>query len=113
MLARDQVNQDERDGYKLREHFLTTTELSALLSEVSRISSGNTLGSHDRTRLEMEPGQAQEGMLVRRIYEPCTHYKLFQELSNSTKLLDCMEQLLGPDLMFHYSKINMKPPEIG
>jgi len=28
-------------------------------------------------------------------------------------MLNCVEKLLGPNLLFHYSKINMKPPKIG
>jgi ectoine hydroxylase-related dioxygenase (phytanoyl-CoA dioxygenase family) len=50
---------------------------------------------------------------VRRIYEPCGNYDRFRALSESNKLLDVVAQLLGPNLTFHYSKINMKPPQIG
>jgi ectoine hydroxylase-related dioxygenase (phytanoyl-CoA dioxygenase family) len=50
---------------------------------------------------------------VRRIYEPCTYYPGFRAVSESAKLLDAVAQLLGPNLTFHYSKVNMKPPEIG
>lgn len=113
MLTSDKVDRYEQDGYTVCEEFFADAELSTLISEVESISAGNTLGAHDRSRLEMEPNQAQDGTLVRRIYEPCTHYRPFQELSTSAKLLDCVEQLLGPDLIFHYSKINMKPPTIG
>ncbi len=113
MLTQGKIQQYEKDGFTLCEDFLTAAEVSALRSEIEIISGGNTLGAHDRSRLEMEPKQAENGKLVRRIYEPCTYYRPFQELSNSAKLLDCVEQLIGTDLMFHYSKINMKPPEIG
>lgn len=63
--------------------------------------------------MEMEPKQAPEGTLVRRLYEPCTYYHAFRDLSDSKELLDCVEQLLGPNFCFHYSKLNMKPPSIG
>src|SRR5205814_2410794 len=62
---------------------------------------------------EMEAKQGPDGRTVRRIYEPCTYYPRFRTLSESSDLLDAVEQLLGPNLTFHYSKINMKPPEIG
>jgi ectoine hydroxylase-related dioxygenase (phytanoyl-CoA dioxygenase family) len=68
---------------------------------------------YDKTRLEMEPRQPPTGRFVRRIYEPCTYYAHFRELSESEALLASVEQLLGPNLLFHYSKINMKPSEIG
>ena len=87
--------------------------MAALLADMEAICAGNTLARHDKSRLEMEPDQGPDGALVRRIYEPCTHYPRFRAFSESATLLDCVEQLLGPDLVFHYSKINMKPPAIG
>ncbi len=101
------------NGYVSYPNLLDPGQLKILLDEVDRISDGNTLGSHDKARLEMEPNQEPDGRLVRRIYEPCSHYPAFREFSDSPKLLDAVETLLGPNLIFQYSKINMKPPSIG
>lgn len=101
------------NGYVLYPGLLSSVEVKNLLDEVERITEGNTLASHDKSRMEMEPDQAPGGRLVRRIYEPCSHYAPFRELSDSPKILDAVEKLLGPDLVFHYSKLNMKPPAIG
>jgi len=113
MLNQGQIAQYGRDGYTLVPEFLSCTQVGELLSDIESISAGNTLAAHDKTRLEMEPSQSPEGTRVRRIYEPCTHYARFRALSESEPLLRCVEALLGPDLLFHYSKINMKPPAIG
>jgi phytanoyl-CoA hydroxylase len=113
MLTSEQVTQYRRDGYTLCPRFLGSDEVAGCLAEMKAICGGNTLARHDKSRLEMEPDQGPDGALVRRIYEPCTHYPRFRAFSESTKLLDCVEQLLGPDLVLHYSKINMKPPAIG
>ena len=113
MLSEERVAQYARDGYTVQEGLLSQEEVAALLSDVESISAGNTLAQHDKTRMEMEPDQPPEGRLVRRLYEPCTYYPRFRALSESAKLLDCVAQLLGPDLLFHYSKLNMKPPSIG
>jgi hypothetical protein len=102
-----------KNGYVQYPGFLDAGQIKTLLAEIDRISDGNTLASHDKTRLEMEPQQRPDGRLVRRIYEPCTHYAPFRDLSEMPELLDALEILLGPDLLFHYSKINMKPPAIG
>jgi ectoine hydroxylase-related dioxygenase (phytanoyl-CoA dioxygenase family) len=101
------------NGYVSYPGLLSSVELKDLLDEVERITEGNTLASHDKSRMEMEPDQAPGGRLVRRIYEPCSRYAPFRELSDSPKILDAVEKLLGPDLLFHYSKLNMKPPAIG
>ena len=113
MLTAEQVSQYRRDGYTLCEEFLRRQEVTTLLAEIEQVCKGNTLAHHDSTRLEMEPNQASDGTLVRRLYEPCTHYPVFRDLSEAERLLDCVQQLLGPNLIFHYSKINMKPPAIG
>jgi ectoine hydroxylase-related dioxygenase (phytanoyl-CoA dioxygenase family) len=113
MLTAEQVSQYHQDGYTVVQHFLEAQEVSGLLEEIESVCKGNTLSRHDTTRLEMEPNQAPEGTLIRRLYEPCTHYPGFRNLSEANRLLDCVGQLLGPNLIFHYSKINMKPPAIG
>ncbi|MBI2505990.1 MAG: phytanoyl-CoA dioxygenase family protein [Candidatus Latescibacteria bacterium] len=113
MFTAPQLEHYHREGYALYPGFLSPAEIAALRADLDTIAAGNTLASHDKSRLEMEPGQSPEGRLIRRLYEPCTHYPNFRALSDSARLLDCVEQLLGPDLIFHYSKINMKPPRIG
>lgn len=113
MLSSELVNQFRRDGYCSATAFLSTAQVSALLVNLESISAGATVANHDTERMEMEPNQGAEGTLVRRVYEPCTHYAEFRALSESSELLDSLEQLLGKNLLFHYSKLNMKPPAKG
>lgn len=113
MLTVEQVEHYRREGYAVQPGLLSSGEVVALLAETEAITKGNTLAHHDKTRMEMEPHQLPDGMMVRRLYEPCTYYDKFRAFSESARLLDCVEQLLGPNLVFHYSKLNMKPPAIG
>ncbi|MEW5979003.1 MAG: phytanoyl-CoA dioxygenase family protein [Acidobacteriota bacterium] len=113
MLGLDQIQQYRENGFCVHRRLLTADEVQDLNAELAAICGGNTRANHDQTRMEMEPNQPLEGQLVRRIYEPCTYYPAFRSLSDSSRLLDCVEQLIGPDLTFHYSKINMKPASIG
>jgi phytanoyl-CoA hydroxylase len=113
MLSSELVNQFHRDGFCSATGILPDGELIALLENLESISAGATAANHDSTRMEMEPDQAPDGTAVRRIYEPCTHYPRFRVLSESRELLDSVAQLLGENLLFHYSKINMKPPLSG
>jgi phytanoyl-CoA hydroxylase len=113
MLSSELVNQFHRDGFCSASGILSAAELDALLADLESISAGATLINHDSTRLEMEPNQAPDGTRVRRLYEPCTHYPRYRALSESSELLNSLAQLLGENLLFHYSKLNMKPPAIG
>jgi len=113
MLSSEQVVQFHRDGYCLSSGILPDSEIKALLADLESVSAGATLANHDSTRMEMEPNQGPDGTRLRRLYEPCTHYPRFRAFSESRELLDSLAQLLGENLLFHYSKLNMKPPAIG
>ena len=113
LFSPEQVQAYHRDGFTFLEGLLSPREVEDILDDVESICAGNTLADHDETRMEMEPNQPPDGTSVRRLYEPCSHYPRFRDLSQSEMLLNCLEQLLGPNILFHYSKLNMKPAEIG
>jgi len=112
MLSNNQVEEYRSQGYCVVPNLLSE-ESDHLLAEIESISAGSTLVHHDTTRLEMEPSQAADGTKVRRIYDPCTHYDAFRDLACGDKLVDCVAQIVGPDVLFFSSKVNIKPPEIG
>ena len=113
MLTTAQVEHYHAEGYLAVPGFLSAEEIAAFLREMDAVSAGHTLANHDATCMELEPNQPPDGTQVRRLYEPCSHYEVFRAFSESERLLDAVEALLGPDLVFHYSKINMKPAGIG
>ncbi|MEE2659698.1 MAG: phytanoyl-CoA dioxygenase family protein [Candidatus Latescibacterota bacterium] len=113
MLGNDQIRTFRDDGFTVVPGFLSPNRLNELLTEAEEFTAGHTLAAHDATRMEMEPGQAPGGTAVRRLYEPCTYYPVARALSEANDLLDCVEKLFGPNLLFHYSKLNMKPAKVG
>ena len=113
MLTDEQVQAFRSDGFAVCKNFLTQNQVDDLLREADTAIEGNSLAAHDAERMEMEPDQPAEGTAVRRLYEPCTYYPVSRALSQMDKLLDSVEQLFGPDLLFHYSKLNMKPAKVG
>lgn len=113
MLTEDQVGQFHRDGFTASPAFLTSGQVDGLLREADEVTAGNTRARHDAERMEMEPDQPPGGTAVRRLYEPCSHYPQARALAVHAGLLDCVAQLLGPNLLFHYSKLNMKPAAVG
>lgn len=113
MLDSQQVAQYHNEGYTLVPEFLSRAEVEAVVAEIENIIGGATVAQHNAERMEMEPNQGPEGKAVRRLYEPCTYYAWFRSFAEFPKTLDVLEQLVGPNLYFHYSKINMKPPRLG
>ena len=47
---------------------------------------------------------------VRRIFNPIQHHKAFHDAAFHPRILDAVENLIGPDIQLHHSKLNLKPP---
>jgi ectoine hydroxylase-related dioxygenase (phytanoyl-CoA dioxygenase family) len=112
-LSEAQVRQYHTEGFTVAPDFVRHEVVDELLDELEDVTRGNTLADYNESRMEMEPDQPPDGTLVRRLYDPCTHYPGFVALSENAKILDCVEQLIGPDILFESSKVNLKPPQIG
>ena len=108
MLNRKQIQEYKVNGFTVYRNFLKTTSIDNIINEVNSVI--NSKKSSKESIMEMEP---DEDNSVRRLYEPCSNYPMCKKLSESKKLLDCIEQLIGENIMFHYSKLNMKPPRVG
>ena len=113
MFSQAQLHQYRTHGYTVYPGFLDAETVETCLAEIDEVCRGQTLADHNDDRVEMEPHQPLEGTQVRRVYDPCTHYPLFRDIAESDTLMRCVEQLLGPDIYFGASKINVKPAKIG
>lgn len=112
-LTDDEIARYHAEGILSVPGFLAPTWIDAFCAEADRLTAASTAASFDPERVEMEPNQEPDGNSIRRMYEPCAYYPAFQEYSESPEILDAVEQLIGPDLLLHYSKLNMKPAERG
>lgn len=107
MLNHHKIKEFHKNGFTIFNEFLKKQFLNEILVEVnSTINSDN----NNTSIMEMEP---EGNNSIRRIYEPCSNYPICKKISESKELLDCVEQLIGKNIIFHYSKLNMKPPNVG
>jgi phytanoyl-CoA hydroxylase len=113
ILDERHVQDYRRQGFACVPDFVSAECLVAFRREIERIAAASAASGFDPARVEMEPSQGASGRVIRRIYEPCEYYAPFREYSESTAILDAVQQLIGDNLLLHYSKLNMKPAEIG
>lgn len=59
---------------------------------------------------EAEP---EDQSKARRIWAPASRDALFAHIAEDRRLLDAVEQVIGPDVVLQYSKLNVKPPRVG
>ena len=99
----------EEHGYLVFPQLLSATELAdlrAALAEVLRDADGLTA-----TNDKFSVTQADDGSwTVRRIFNPIVHHQAFHDLVLNPKILDVVENLIGPDIQLHHTKLNLKPP---
>ncbi len=59
---------------------------------------------------EVEP---QDGRVARRIWSPTKRHPIFEKQAEDPRVLDVIEDLICPNILFHYSKLHMKAAHVG
>jgi phytanoyl-CoA hydroxylase len=105
-LTKEQVQFYRDNGYLVIDKLFNETEVATALKAIDEI-----LDCVDTSSVaEKEPADPN---VIRRIWSPSKRHPVFVELAESEKLLDCVEGLIGSNILFHYSKLNMKYSKVG
>ena len=106
--AEQKVFYEDR-GYLVFPQLLSDEELATLraaLAEVLREADGLTANNDKFSVTQSDDGSFG----VRRIFNPTAHHPAFHDLVFNPKILDVVENLIGPDIQLHHTKLNLKPP---
>ena len=108
VLTKDQREAYFRDGYLLLERFVPEDRLAALrsLSETFIEESRSRTASDDR--FDLEPDHSAAAPRLRRLNQPVEQHPDYWRFASESCITDLAEDLLGPDVMFHHSKLNFK-----
>jgi phytanoyl-CoA hydroxylase len=99
----------EANGYLVFPELLDADELARLrqaLADVLRESEGLTQTNDKFSITQTDDG----GYSVRRIFEPIARHPAFHDLVLNPRILDVVENLIGPNIQLHHTKLNLKPP---
>jgi ectoine hydroxylase-related dioxygenase (phytanoyl-CoA dioxygenase family) len=106
MLTQEQRAFYAENGYLVIERFFNAERLAEAYAAIaSLLSPTNT-----EKVFESEPADAAT---VRRIWSPTQKHAVFDRMAADPALLDCVASLIGDNILFHYSKLNMKGPKFG
>ncbi len=64
--------------------------------------------ANDDKRFDLEPDHAPDAPRIRRLNSPVDVDALYWEFASAGPFVDVAEDLLGPDIKFHHSKLNFK-----
>jgi len=97
-------------GYLVVPELLSSSELAELragLTVVLERVAGLTESSGDFSVVRTDDGDRP---CVRRILNPIAHHKAFFDLVFKPKIIDLVENLIGPNIQLHHTSLNLKPP---
>lgn len=117
VLTKEQITQFDRDGYLIIENAIPSDKLASLRADFSRWvqesrhqtrNYGRTIDGRDR--FSLQPGHSKERPALRRIASPNELSEHYLDVMRTSKAVDAVCDLFGPNLRFNNAKINSKLP---
>lgn len=113
LLTEDQIRQYREQGYVVDPETIDAGTLTEVDRTIRDLTS-RALEQEDYSDiLELEPDTSDGQPVARRIYNPFVQDEVFERLGRDDRILDRIEQLIGPDINMQHSKLNMKPADVG
>ena len=117
VLSDAQRKQFWSDGYLVIENAVDSDLLKAMQDQFAEWVEesrghgkpyGDTLDG--RPRFDLEPGHTMDKPALRRVNAPVEVSPAYFDAMASSRMTDCVADLIGPNVKFHHSKINSKLP---
>ncbi len=107
------LNQFERkfyfeNGYLLKERFVDQVWLARLREVTNRMIDESRTVSVSDDKFDIEKDHSAALPKLRRLTQPVEHDPVYWEFASNSMITDLAEDLLGPDVKFHHSKLNFK-----
>ena len=113
MLSPTDIEHYERDGYLVVEDVLTDEQVAALRQGADDWVESSRQVEANGDVFDLEPGHSRERPHVRRIKNPAAINEAYDSVMRGAAVLDIVAQLLGPDIRYQSTKLNMKSAGVG
>ena len=113
MLTQEQIDFYHENGYLGVENVLSAEEVADLRRTTDEFVEKSREVTEHTDVFDLEPGHTSETPRVRRIKNPVMHHIVYDQTLRHDRILDIVEQLVGPGVSHNGHKLNMKYPEFG
>lgn len=96
------------NGYLLLEKIIPDEWIEKLRRTTDAIIEDSRAISESDSVWDLEPGHTAESPRLRRLTSPNDYDEAYWAYATSDVLLDILEDLVGPNIKFHHSKLNFK-----
>jgi len=101
------------NGYLALERFVSDDWLARLNAVTEQYVEQSRQLSQSDDVFDLEPDHTAEQPRLRRLTAPVEQHEVYREFTLNGPLVDVAEDLLGPDVKYHHSKLNFKWAEGG
>jgi len=108
VLSQDQRQAYFDDGFVTLERFVTADWLERLNAVTAEFVAQSRSLSQSDGMFDLEPDHTAEAPRLRRLMAPVDRHPVYAEFGLRGPLIDIAEDLLGPSVKFHHSKLNFK-----
>ena len=108
VLDRTQREAYFETGYLLLPEFLDRSWLDRLREVAAEFVEQSRACSKSDAKFDLEPGHSADAPKLRRLSFPVDHHEIFRELAVDSPIVDIAQDLLGPNVRYHHSKLNYK-----
>ncbi len=121
-LSRDHIERFDRDGYLVIDGFLDAAEVARVEAGVARVAGAAVDLVRDRGGFNLEKvgdasldaqAPAKRAGMLRKIQGAVFAVPEVREVFTGARMLDCMEDLMGPSIHYHSSKVMFKAARGG
>ena len=112
-LNANQRAQYERDGFISIESYVEQGWLARLRSVAAQFVEQSRELAESNRLFDLDIGHSRETPRLRRLTSPADLHETFWEFVSQGPIVDVVEDLIGPDIKFHHSKLNFKAAHGG
>ena len=107
-VTEQQLERYKTDGYLLLESYIDDAWLARLNAKVDELIDESRTAPPSDWRFDFEPDHTPDNPRLRRIQSPVDIDPVFEQFTLDGPATDLAAALLGPDVRFHHSKLNIK-----
>jgi ectoine hydroxylase-related dioxygenase (phytanoyl-CoA dioxygenase family) len=112
-LTEEHVAAYHRDGYLAIPTLIDAERIAALRAVTGEFGERSRSVSRSDAVFDLDPRHTAERPALRRIKNPADHHPLYCWVAFESPIPGIVAELIGPDVKFHHSKLNLKGERIG
>jgi len=113
MLTTTEIQQFHRDGFTVARQVISAQHLAELRRTADEMLQQSAAIEKNNAVFELEPDHNRNRPRLARVNHPVAQQPIFWQIASSVPVLDCVAALIGDNIKFHHSKLNMKTSRGG